>query len=111
MFCPPGLPQLKNFATSMLVRGHNHARLVRRLHADNFEQKFIAWTDSGDDADCWRSIFYQLIKNNKRMIEMNDLQTPFAYVHLVHRSIHWNHVKHTANVKYYQNYTVHFTQF
>ena len=54
LFCFPGLPQLKNFATSMLVRGHNHARLVRRLHADNFEQKFIACTDSarGDDADC-----------------------------------------------------------
>ena len=49
--------------------------------------------------------------NYKRMIEINDLQTPFAYVHLVHRSIHWNHVKHTANAKYYQNYTVHFTQF
>ena len=44
LFCLPGLPQLKNFATSMLVRGHNHARLVRRLHADNFEQKFIAWS-------------------------------------------------------------------
>ena len=36
---------------SMLVRGHNHARLVRRLHAVDFEQKFIAWTDSDDDAE------------------------------------------------------------
>ena len=35
----------------MLVRGHNHARLVRRLHAVDFEQKFIAWTDSDDDAE------------------------------------------------------------
>ena len=36
---------------SLLVRGRNHARLVRRLRKISFEQKFAAWTDSDDDAE------------------------------------------------------------
>ena len=36
---------------SLLVRAHNHARLVRRLRKISFEQKFAAWTDSDDDAE------------------------------------------------------------
>ena len=36
---------------SLLVRGHNHARLVRRLRKISFEQKFAAWTDNDDDVE------------------------------------------------------------
>jgi hypothetical protein len=32
-------------------------------------------------------------------MEINDLQTPFTRVHLLHCFIHSNHDKHTANEK------------
>ena len=38
----------KNYA-SLLVRGHNRARLIRRLRKVSFTEKFHGWTDSDDD--------------------------------------------------------------
>ena len=33
------------------TRGHNQARLIRRMSRVSYEQKFLEWTDSGDDDD------------------------------------------------------------
>ena len=39
---------LKSYA-SKLTRGHNQARLVRRMSKVGYKQKYIEWTDSEDD--------------------------------------------------------------
>ena len=36
---------------SMLVRGHNRARLKRRLKDVCYKEKFAEWTDSDDDVE------------------------------------------------------------
>jgi hypothetical protein len=36
---------------SMLVRGHNCARLKRRLKDVCYKEKFVEWTDSDDDVE------------------------------------------------------------
>ena len=34
---------------SKLTRGHNQARLIRRMSKVGYKQKYIEWTDSEDD--------------------------------------------------------------
>ena len=43
--------RLKKEYSSLLVRGHNVARLIRRLRKVSYKEKFHAWTDSDDDEE------------------------------------------------------------
>ena len=42
---------LKKGYASMLVRGHNYARLIRRLKKVDYKPSRIAWTDSEDESE------------------------------------------------------------
>jgi hypothetical protein len=49
---PAPQSRLDNLAyASNLTRGHNQARLIRRMNRVSYKQKFIAWTDSEENEE------------------------------------------------------------
>ena len=43
--------RLKKDYSSLLVRGHNRARLMRRLREVTYKEKYAEWIDSDDDEE------------------------------------------------------------